>query len=278
MAKLLKPMVVVLLVLGIASLVLGIMLFGQREEVKGRTQLLENTAMEIASGLHYDELRRTHLLEYDTRMRNALGQLSTHAAATQQDLLDTRQDLQNTILDLEQTEEELRVTQNALEESRNRVAQLEGTVETQRAEIARINRQVDELERTRDSLQARIDDMELQIAQLEEEGLEKDDQIAEMEELIARYEAELFPDDDGQIGTPVGLAGSILLVNPDWNFVILNIGSEQGLSLNTEMLVHRDDDLIGRVRVINVKEAFAIADILPRWQLSPLQEGDHVVF
>lgn len=277
MAKLLKPMVVVLLVLSIASLVLGIMLFGQREEVKGRTQLLENTAMEIARGLHYDDLQRLHLLEYDTRMRNALGQLSTHAADTQQDLLDTRQDLENTLLDLEQTEEELRITQENLEASQRRVEQLEAQVEGLRSDVARLEREVSDLERARDSLQAQVDDLEIQVVQLEEEGLEKDDQIAELEDLVARYEAELYPDDD-QIGTPEGLEGSILIVNADWNFVILDIGEEQGLSLNTEMLVHRDDNLVGRVRVINVKETFAIADILTSWTVVPLEEGDHVVF
>lgn len=277
MAKLLKPMVVVLLVLSIASLVLGYMLFGQREEIKGRTQLLENTAMEIAGGLHYDQLERGHMLTFDSRMRSALGALSSHAAHTQQTLLDTQQDLQNTRLDLEQTQEDLRITQENLDQSRRRVASLEGEVEQQRAEIARTRREVEQLTRDRDNLQARINDFEVQVASLQEEIIEKTDIIAEHEELIARYEAELYQD-EAQIGTPEGLAGAILFVNSDWNFVILDVGSTHGLSLHTEMLVHRNDDLIGRVRVSNVKDAFSIAEILPTWQQAPLREGDHVLF
>ena len=49
MAKLLKSLVVVLLVLAIAALTLGNMLFLQREELKGRTQKLELAVMQMAT-------------------------------------------------------------------------------------------------------------------------------------------------------------------------------------------------------------------------------------
>lgn len=277
MAKLLKPMVAVLLVLSIASLVLGYMLFGQREIIKGRTQLLENTTLRVASGLHFDNFQRSHLLTLDSNMSNQLVRLSTHAADTRQNLLDTQQDLENTRLDLEQTQEVLRVTEENLERTRRQVAQLETDLADERAEVARVRRQAEQLERDRASLQARIDDFEIQVAQLEETQLEMADIIAEHEELIAQYEAELFQD-EAQIGTPSGLSGAIVLVNSDWNFVVLDVGTAQGLSMNTEMHVHRNDELVGRVRVSIVKDAFAVAEILPAWQQAPLQEGDHVLF
>ena len=276
MAKLLKPMVIVLLILSIASLVLGIMLFNEREVIKGRTQRLENAVAEFARSLHYDDLDQQALMDYE-RMSAQLNRVNVHAALTWQDLMDTRTDLENTRLDLEQTREELRVTQNRLEAAEQRIVRLEDDLAERTAELARANQQISDLERDKANLQSRLDDMELQIAELEEEKLELAETIADQQALIEEYEAELFADDDA-IGTPPGLAGRILVVNPDWNFVILNVGRQQGLSLNTEMLVHREESLVGRVRVSDVKDEVAVAEILEDWQQVPLREGDHVLF
>ncbi len=276
MAKLLKPMVIVLLVLSVASLVLGIMLFNEREVIKGRTQRLENAAAEFARSLHYDNLDRQALMDYD-RMDTALNRLNVHAALTWQELQDTIQDLANTRLDLEQTREELRITQNRLEAAEQRIVRLEDDLSERTAELARANQQISQLERDKASLQSRIDDFELQVARMEEEQLEMAETIADQQSLIEEYEAELFAD-ESVIGTPPGLSGQLLVVNPDWNFVVMNVGSEDGLSLNTEMLVHRDDVLVGRVRVSSVRKQYAVADILEDWKQFPLQEGDHVLF
>ena len=52
MAKALKPLVIILLLLSITSLTLGILLFGKREVLKGRTQKLEQSVLALASSLN----------------------------------------------------------------------------------------------------------------------------------------------------------------------------------------------------------------------------------
>ena len=75
---------------------------------------------------------------------------------------------------------------------------------------------------------------------------------------------------------PKGLHGRVVVVNKDWNFVVLDIGSRAGLVPNAEMLVHRGDLLIGKVLVSGVTRDLAIADIRPEWQQMQIQEGDFV--
>ncbi len=276
MAKLLKPMVVVLLVLSVAALVLGIMLFSEREIIKGRTQTLESNVMDVAGSLRYDEIQREELMDAE-RMNAALNRLNVHAGLTYQDLQDTRQDLADKREQLNEARTDLRVAREELEQAEQRVAQLQDDVTERTAELARVNQQVNQLEREKDGLQARIDDAEARMAQMEEENLELAERISEQQALIAEYEGELFVD-DAAIGTPEGLTGRILVVMPEWNFVVLDIGSEQGLSLQTEMLVHREEQLVGRVRVSSVENQLAVAEIMTDWQLDPLREGDHVLF
>ena len=276
MAKLLKPLVIVLLVLSIAALVLGVMLFNEREVIKGRTQRLEDAAMQIAGSLQYDDVSRQQLMDYD-RMQSALNRLNSHAGVTIQNLEDTRQDLENTRLDLEETREELQVTQSRLEAAEQRADRFERDLETRTSELARANQDVQRLEREKGALQSRVDDFEIQVARMEEEQLELREQITDQQALIEEYEEELFRDDT-VIGTPEGLTANIVVVKEDWNFVVIDVGSEDGLSLNTEMLVHRDDELVGRIRITAVKDVYAIADILRDWEQETLKEGDHVLF
>lgn len=58
--------------------------------------------------------------------------------------------------------------------------------------------------------------------------------------------------------------GTILAVNQAWNFVVLNLGSRQGIARNAEMLVQRGNQLIGKVRVTSVETSTSIADIIVR--------------
>lgn len=276
MAKLLKPMVILLLVLSIAALVLGVMLFSEREIIKQRTQTLENRVMDVAASLRYEEITAEQLMDPD-RMDAALNRLNVHAGLTYQELQDTIQDLANTRLQLEETREELRVTQNRLEAAEEQIASLQDTLAERTAELARANQQIAQLERDKDALQGRIDELDLRVAQLEEENLELVDTIAEQQARIEDYERELF-EDEASIGTPEGLSGRILVVMPEWNFVILDIGTEEGLSIHTEMLVHREDALVGRVRVSSVERELAIAEIMKDWETDQLREGDHVLF
>lgn len=278
MARLLQIMVIVLLLLGIGALVMGIMVFNEREVIKGRTQSLEQNAVAVARSLHFDGLTRQDQLMDFTTLPTVLNSLNVHAGLTWQELQDTIQDLANTRLDLEQTREELRVTQGQLEDARQQIVQLRDDLAERTAELARANQQIATLEREKNTMQARIDDFEVQVATLEEEKMEMAETIEDQRIQIAELEAIAYPEIEGAVGTPPGLSGEIMVVNPEWNFVVLNVGSEQGLSVHTEMLVHREDHLVGRVRVSSVKTQNAIAEIMTDWQQAPLREGDHVLF
>lgn len=77
-----------------------------------------------------------------------------------------------------------------------------------------------------------------------------------------------------------GLSGTILAYNPNWNFVVLSIGDRQGLKPNAQMVVSRDGQMVGKVRVTSVEPSSAIADIVPGSvpKGMAVQQGDSVVF
>jgi cell shape-determining protein MreC len=77
---------------------------------------------------------------------------------------------------------------------------------------------------------------------------------------------------------PTGLTGKIVAVDPKYDFVVLNVGGNQGVVENGKLLVNRGGKLVGKVRVTKVEPNRSIANVLPDWKQSDLTEGDQVVY
>ena len=77
-----------------------------------------------------------------------------------------------------------------------------------------------------------------------------------------------------------GLEGKILAVNPSWNFVVLSLGDRNGVVSNAEMLIKRDSQLIGRVKITSVEPSTSIADIIASSVKKgvSVQPGDSVIY
>jgi uncharacterized membrane protein len=72
------------------------------------------------------------------------------------------------------------------------------------------------------------------------------------------------------------LKGKILVVDPKWDFVVLNIGQDQGVLEDGELLVSREGKLVAKVIVRSVEKDRCIANVVPGWKLGEVIEGDEV--
>jgi hypothetical protein len=73
------------------------------------------------------------------------------------------------------------------------------------------------------------------------------------------------------------LRGKVLVTDPKWNFVVLNVGEDQGVKEQGELLVNRNGRLVAKVKVRSVQKDRCVANILPGWQLGDVLEGDLVI-
>ena len=76
---------------------------------------------------------------------------------------------------------------------------------------------------------------------------------------------------------PANLTGKVLVADPKWNFVVLNVGEDKGVLKYGELLVNRNGKLVAKVRVSNVEKDRSVANVVPGWQLGELMEGDVVI-
>jgi hypothetical protein len=81
---------------------------------------------------------------------------------------------------------------------------------------------------------------------------------------------------DADVKLPADLRGKIVVVDPKWNFVVVDVGEEQGVIKNGELLVSRDGKLVSKVVIRDVEKDRSIANLVPGWTFGPVVEGDKV--
>lgn len=83
---------------------------------------------------------------------------------------------------------------------------------------------------------------------------------------------------DAPVVLPAGLKGKIMAVDPKYDFVVLDIGDDQGVKERGEMMIDRNGKLIGKVRITTVEKDRSVATILSDWKRGDVREGDQVIY
>ena len=72
--------------------------------------------------------------------------------------------------------------------------------------------------------------------------------------------------------------GVITAVNKDWGFVLVNIGKDQGVQGDSELIVKRDGIRIGNLNVVSIQPGITVADINQKGLSGSVEPGDRVIF
>lgn len=88
--------------------------------------------------------------------------------------------------------------------------------------------------------------------------------------------AQLRPDPQ-PVELPAKLLGKVVATDPKWQFVILNVGEDQGVLRYGELLINRQGKLVAKVKVTNVEKNRCYANVEPGWQLGEILEGDKAI-
>jgi HAMP domain-containing protein len=95
---------------------------------------------------------------------------------------------------------------------------------------------------------------------------------------IAQEELDIFKGKKREVELPAGLKGKVLAVDPKWDFVVLDIGANQGVRQNGKMMVNRGGKLVAKVQIVRVEPDRSIANVLADWKQADVVEGDQVLY
>ena len=196
-----------------------------------------------------------------------------------------QKDLTRTTAELKQTKTELEASNTAKEKAEADVASL-----TKRAD--KLTEDLNKTRQEREDAQQQLAAFKalgltpLQIAGMDKayKALQDNLTVAETEnkvllQKVRKVETELavYRDPTFFVPLPAGLKGKVLTSDPKWNFVVLNVGEDQGVLERGELLVNRNGRLVAKVMVSTVQKDRCIANVLPGWELGEVMEGDLVI-
>ena len=239
--------------------------------------------------------------------KEMVGKLQVAADRDHTDLLDTRTKLKKTEKERDDTKAELATTKEELSKTQIELTATKGDLEKKTAELTVANTEltaskaeladvkaklkaigdvpVDELMKQIADMKAKIPELDAKVAagekeitelKGEKEGLiaqkkETEVKIASQQKVVDRYQKNIMQK---------GIRGSVLAVNSGWGFCVLSIGDRQGAAANKIMVVARNGQAIGKVKIINVEASQSVADIIPASFTRGIyvQPGDDVIF
>lgn len=206
----------------------------------------------------------------------------------QKDLASTKKTLKTTQDDLTTTKKTLATTQKELQSQTARADDLD----KQKTDLAA---QVAAAKGERDAAQAKLiawdfigktpDEVKKIIADLAVTQKQRDTYVAE-NKILSRENTKLnakladFIGDNPPVILPTGLKGNVVAVDPKFDFVVLDIGGNQGVLERGEMLVNRKGKLVAKIRIATVSPERSVANILPESKMPNLEvmEGDQVLY
>jgi hypothetical protein len=92
--------------------------------------------------------------------------------------------------------------------------------------------------------------------------------VAELKRIQGPYEP---------VPLPATASGKIVVVDPKWEFVVLNFGEDQGAKRDGELLVSRNGRLVAKVILRGIDKDRSIANVMPGWNFGEVAEGDMVI-
>ncbi len=241
----------------------------------------------IVGGLAAGALSFVKVQDIIVTTRAARDQWHTQFDSEHKTRLTAEASLKKTKADLDTRTKELATTKSQLEEANGKVSELDkkNTDLTSELEKTRADRDTaqQELEQWHlipgglkpPQITALIDEL-AKTKQARDtyvaENKVLNDKVVELDTRWKKY----FGDKD-LVFEPAGLKGKITVVDPKYDFVILNIGKDQGVLERGEMMINRGGMLLGKVRISSVQKDSCIANILPDWKRGDVMEGDEVI-
>jgi len=204
---------------------------------------------------------------------------------TDAELTTTKRDLDKTSKDLKQTQDTLTATSQERDKA---VAEAATQIKKATELATKLTTTTEERDNARAELAAyvgtgykpeQISALGKQIdkAQKALEAMADEKKILQLALTRKTAELERFTGPDKPVELPAKLLGKIVVSDPKWEFVVINVGEDDGVLPYGELLVSRAGKLVAKVIVRDVLKGRSIANLMPGWKLSDVAEGDLII-
>ncbi len=230
------------------------------------------------------------------QVAGTISTLRQDLSSTQTSLQTSQQNEAKLNKDLKTVRAQLDDTVKVLGEKTNELAQALSKAQEQQARADKASADLNTVTGERNTAQQELSQWRLfemspeqirgNLSRLRSVERERDVFTAENKTLNRKVESlknELFRytgEGEQEVQLAPGTHGTVVAVDPKYDFVVLDIGGNQGVMERAKLLVNRQGKLIGKVKITSVEPNRCIANVLPEWKQegSEIMEGDQVFF
>ncbi|MFA5411020.1 MAG: hypothetical protein WC321_04065 [Candidatus Omnitrophota bacterium] len=282
-----KSPVLLLIILIVISLFFagGIFFLYQREHARNLalSDELDNsqTKLKMTEAMLDETKKKVSGLEL--KLRDTQAQIERMAADLQQEKsakLEALSQLDRMALELQQQKDlradlEGRLTQTQTE-TENAKTQLK-TLQSERAEL---QAKVAELQMRAQDLEAKMQGIELGEIVVSPEGkapAKKEKRVKPQARQKSRKSAPSAAQEEAAAPAYFGVEGTVLVVNKDYDFAVINLGAKDGVNVGNLFSVYKNKEYIGDIKIEKVHDSMSAADFASAGIRDMISEGDKVV-
>jgi prefoldin subunit 5 len=220
--------------------------------------------------------RQLSLVKADNeQLQRQINETRAAKLALETELTHAQAEAEEVAQQLSQERQAKEVLAKSVDDRQREVDRLGKDLEQLRAERQNLQQQLAELNQQQETWKNQLAELEKVKGQLETKVLELSGQpTVELDKVVVNSMESLSAD---KAVTPAsGREGQVIVVNREYDFIVMNLGKNNGLEIGQQFQIVRGEEVLGWVKVEKVYDELAAAAILPQSNKEQIREGDVV--
>lgn len=263
MSRTFKIVLILLVIASIASAVLAVFAFIGKEREYTKRLLLEDklaATLKIKRALEKDvEMSKKAVEEKDAKIKEAEARIEKIAAQVEEE----KDKSKVAILDLAAKKKEAEDLRAELEKERREKLSISRKLEDIEFDYEKVKREVGRLKSEKERLEQKLSDLK--------------ESSVDLDKIV------VGPAGQGVSAKPVAepvkelLRGRVLVVNKDYNFIVTDLGQNEGVQKGMLFEVREGREYLGKAEVDKIYDTMSSATILPGADISNIKKGNLVI-
>ena len=237
-------------------------------------QLIQEKERRIAKE---QELHLAHAENDDLKAR--LEDIQQAKSRIDEELARVRKDLARSQEELAKAVEAQEALSRSVEDREREIGRLTKDLTQTRTEEQQVATQLSELQTERDAMKQQLADLERAKGELESKLMELSERpTVELEKVLVTNPQQGATGGGTVVAVSAGSSstheGRVVVINREYDFIVMSLGKNHGVSVGQEFQIVRGNQVLGKVKVEKVYDEISAATLLPGSQKDTIRAGE----
>ena len=271
-----STLTLLLIIAFFAASVAATMFFMDRNKEQARRMWAEDQLEKIKTAKESLEKERDELIKAKQALEGQVSDVSTQAKKLADDLAAEKRAREAVSAELVKTRGEADDLTGQLRTQEDEKKAITEELAKAKQSYQALSNELTTLRQAKEALERRVKEMLTSQASEAEKIVVKPAQSSASEESTSAAAAPAAAAPSQAAPSAKATSGKVLVVNREFNFVVVNLGTKDGMQIGTKVTIFRNDKKIGSAQVERVYENMSAATLLAEEQKGQSKEGDQI--